>query len=411
MATDRYKQMAQSLSRYKPVEDSNRKLRILMLLLYYHPHPTGLTHYVKTVAESLAQRGHKVTVLAAQHTRATPLGDHVENGVRIVRLWAPVRISRGMLMPSFPWRLAGLLREHDIVNVHMPMLESAFVALAAPLCGVKIVATHHADLVLPKSPINNLITTIMYTCQQVLMRRARCVIAYSEDNADNSFYLKRVRQNVRTIYPPVVIPEPDAMKVRQLQSVWRSNGGPLIGFCGRFAEEKRPDLLIRSLQVINQKYPNARVVFAGENEISYEDTWTRHRKLVERFNSQLIFLGLLRDKKELANFYAACDVLVVPSDTEVFGLVQGEAMLCGTPVVATDIHGGRVAVTVTGMGTLARKGDWRSIGEAALAVLDNPRRFIKPKAAIQGIFSLEMTVDQYESVFYEFASNQLPEGS
>ena len=39
-----------------------------MLLLYYHPHPTGLTYYVKTLAEGLAARGLEVTVLAAQHT-------------------------------------------------------------------------------------------------------------------------------------------------------------------------------------------------------------------------------------------------------------------------------------------------------------------------------------------------------
>ena len=108
----------------------------------------------------------------------------------------------------------------------------------------------------------------------------------------------------------------------------------MIGFCGRFAEEKRPDLLIRSLNVINKSYPNARVVFAGEYEIPYEDTWIRQRELVEQFGAQLRFLGLLKSKQELANFYAACDVLVVPSDIEVFALVQGEAMLCGTPVVA-----------------------------------------------------------------------------
>ncbi len=376
-----------------------------MLLLYYHPHPTGLTYYVKTVAEGLVKRGHQVTVLASRHTKETPLGEAVLNGVRVVRLWAPVRISRGMIMPTYPWRLYRLMREHDVVNVHMPMLESGLVALVAGITGVKIVATHHADLVLPDGPINNQITKIMYALQQSLSRRAQCVVAYSEDNVENSFYLAPFRHKTKVIRTPAVVPEPDPERVRQLQQAWRNDNGPLIAFCGRFVEEKRPDLLIRSLQIINEKYPTARIVFAGEYDIPYEDTWKRHAELVERFSSQLIFLGLIRDKQELANFYAACDVLAVPSDIDNFPLVQGEAMLCATPVVASDIYGNRVAVSITGMGKLARKGDWQSLGAAIIDVLDEPEKFVKPREFIKDIFSFDKTVNEYEAIFFEYANS------
>ncbi|MCY3782123.1 MAG: glycosyltransferase family 4 protein [Chloroflexi bacterium] len=372
-----------------------------MLLLYYHPHPTGITYYVKMLAEALAKRGHEVTVLAARHTKETPLGEQVLNSVRVIRLWAPIRISRGMIMPVYLWRLFRLMQEHDVVNVHMPMLESVLVPPMARITGVKIVATHHADLVLPNGYLNNVITKMMFAIQQFLARRAHCVVAYSEDNVENSFYLAPHREKTRAIYPPIVIPEPDPERVRQLQSEWRHEGGPLIAFCGRFAEEKRPDLLIRSLEIINKRYPNARVVFAGETDIPYEDTWNRFSDLVARNRSQLIFLGLLTNKQELANFYAACDVLVVPSDIEVFALVQGEAMLCGTPVVTTNIYGGREAVNVTGMGKLAEKGDWQSLGETINEVLDEPERFIKPREFIQATFSFEKTVDQYCEIFHE----------
>ena len=78
-------------------------------------------------------------------------------------------------------------------------------------------------------------------------------------------------------------------------------------------------------------------------------------------------------------------------------------MLCGTPVVMTDIAGGRVAVTVTGMGKLAKPGDWKSIGETTLEVLDDPGRYTKPRDFIRGIFSFEECVSRYESILYEFA--------
>lgn len=385
------------------IKRPQRKLKILIILLYYYPHSTGLTHYVRMLAEELARRGHQVTVVASCHSRELPLGESVLNGVRVVRLWAPIAMSRGRIMPTYPWAIYRLLREHDIVNIHIPLLETALVAFLAGIAGVSFIPTHHGDLILPKNPVNDMITGIMFAFYKFMGKRAPCIIGLSDDYADNSYYLLPFRDKVRIIYPPMIIPEPDPVGVSRLREQWQQEGGPLIGYAGRFVQEKRPDLLIRSLDLVNQAHPNARIVFAGEYDISYEGTWQRHQDLVERYRSQLIFLGLIRDKQDLANFYAACDVLVLPSDSDCFPLVQGEAMLCGTPIVMTDIAGGRVAVTLTGMGKLAKPGDWRSIGESTLDVLANPDQYIKPRDFIRGIFSFEETVSRYESILYEYA--------
>ncbi|MYE26371.1 MAG: glycosyltransferase family 4 protein, partial [Chloroflexi bacterium] len=293
--------------------------------------------------------------------------------------------------------------EHDVVNIHIPLLETALVAFLAGIAGVQVIPTHHGDLILPKSPINDIITRVMFAFYKYMAKRAPCIIGLSDDYADNSYYLLPFRDKVSIIYPPMVIPEPDRAGAQKLRAQLQVDGGPLIGYVGRFVQEKRPDLLIRSLDVINERYPNARIVFAGDYEIGYEGTWQRHQDLVANYKSQLLFLGLIRDKQELANFYAACDVIVMPSDSDCFPLVQGEAMLCGTPVVMTDIAGGRVAVTVTGMGKLARPGDSRSIGETTLAVLDDPERYTKPREYIRSIFSFEETVNRYESILHEHA--------
>ena len=103
---------------------SSRPLRILVVVLYYYPYTSGLTVYAQMVAEGLAERGHEVTVLAAKHDQGAPLGESQMNGVRVVRSWAPLRVSRGRIMPNFPWRLLRLLRGQDIVYVHTPSLES-----------------------------------------------------------------------------------------------------------------------------------------------------------------------------------------------------------------------------------------------------------------------------------------------
>lgn len=388
-----------------PVDNKSegRKLKILISLLYYYPHRTGLTVHVQAIAEELARRGHDVTVLTARYTNELPRDTVMHNGVRVIRLWSPIRISRGMIMPAFPWAAFALMLQSDIVSIHTPMLETALISSLASLAGVNVVATHHGDLVLPESTMNNFITKTMFAMFSFMAKRAARLIAYSHDYADHSYYLTPFRDKVSVIYPPIAIPEANPEQVAQLRQQWQDEDGPIIGYSGRFVQEKRPDLAIKALEVINKTYPKARLVFAGEYDIQYEDTWEHQQALVKKYESQLRFLGLLKDMQDMANFYGACDIVILPSDTECFALVQVEAMLCGTPMIMTDIPGGRVPVTVTGMGKLAKAGDWESIGQAAVEVLNNLPAYTKSRQEIEACFSFEETVNRYERIFLEHA--------
>ncbi|MCC7209398.1 MAG: glycosyltransferase family 4 protein, partial [Anaerolineae bacterium] len=329
--------------------EQERPLKILISLLYYVPHYTGYTIHVQDVAEALAARGHEVTVLCARHSLDLPR-DETIRGVRIVRLWAPIRFSRAMIMPTYPLALWAFMRNYDVIFANTPAFETWMIALVARLTGTSVVATHHGDLVLPPGLKNRLTEFVTFQLYKQMARRAHRLIAYSHDYADNSYYLRPFRDRVSVIYPPIKMPLPDPERARELRQQWAPDGGPLIGYSGRFVREKRPDLLIRALDVITRRHPNARIVFAGQYNIPYEDTWETHRALVEQWRDHLIFLGEITSREAMANFYAAMDVLALPSDTECFALVQVEAMLCGTPVVMTDTPGGRVPVTVTGMG-------------------------------------------------------------
>jgi glycosyltransferase involved in cell wall biosynthesis len=383
--------------------NSNRKLKILICLLYYLPHRTGMQLYIQRIAEELVRRGHEVTVLAARHNSTLPRDERI-NGVRVVRLTAPpIPISRGMIMPAYPWAALGLILQHDVVSIHTPMLETALLSVLAGIAGRKIVATHHGDLILPSGFANRLITQVMFMLYQFMARRAGRLIAYSRDYADHSYYLQPFKDKVTPIYPPIHMPRPNPQRAEELRDEWSHNGGPVIGFAGRFVEEKRPDLLIKALDVVNKKYPNARIVFAGEYKIKYEDTWEKYQPIVQQYKDQLVFLGLTNDMQFMADFFAACDVLALTSDSECFALVQVESMLSGTPVVMTDTPGGRVPVMMTGMGKLAKVGDAQSIGEAIVEILDNPEQYRKPRALIESTFSFEETVNQYEAIFRENA--------
>jgi glycosyltransferase involved in cell wall biosynthesis len=78
--------------------------------------------------------------------------------------------------------------------------------------------------------------------------------------------------------------------------------------------------------------PNARLIFAGEGPL---------RSSLEAeasacgVTSRVRFLGFV-NQTQLPSTYTACDLLVLPSSYDAFGVVVNEAMLCGCPVAASD---------------------------------------------------------------------------
>ncbi|MFN8447253.1 MAG: hypothetical protein U0521_01285 [Anaerolineae bacterium] len=73
-------------------------------------------------------------------------------------------LSRGMVMPAYPWALYRLMREHDVVSVHTPTPETALIAGVSALTGRNIVVTHHGDLILPGGLANRAIQAACTPC-------------------------------------------------------------------------------------------------------------------------------------------------------------------------------------------------------------------------------------------------------
>jgi glycosyltransferase involved in cell wall biosynthesis len=104
---------------------------------------------------------------------------------------------------------------------------------------------------------------------------------------------------------------------------------------------------------------------------------------------------------ELTAFFKTCEVLVMPSlnSTEGFGLVQVEAMSCGTPVVATDLPGVRVPVKMSGMGRIVPVADAAAIAQAILEILAEPDRYCSDYTEITHRYSPDVVAAGYEQLF------------
>lgn len=96
-------------------------------------------------------------------------------------------------------------------------------------------------------------------------------------------------------------------------------------YTGRIIELKNLKLLIR---VFNENGKHLTIIGTGNKETEYK----------AMAKSNIIFLGFI-DNSELKEIYANCDCFILPSCSEVWGLVVEEALYNGLPVIVSDMVG------------------------------------------------------------------------
>jgi glycosyltransferase involved in cell wall biosynthesis len=147
-------------------------------------------------------------------------------------------------------------------------------------------------------------------------------------------------------------------------------GAPLVMYLGKLTPRKRLDVLVRAFARLPRN--DARLAVAG-NDMGAAPA---ARSLVRALGvaPRAIFTGLLRGRERLEAL-ADADVLVYPSEHEIFGLVPLEALLSGTPVVVAGDSGCGEIVASTGGGQVVPAGDPVSLAAAIAGVLAAPPRW------------------------------------
>jgi len=113
------------------------------------------------------------------------------------------------------------------------------------------------------------------------------------------------------------------------------------------------------------------------------------------------------DASKLVDFYNLCDVFVLPSKKEGFGIVFIEAMACGKPVIAGNQDGSNEPLLDGELGFLVDPDDPRKIAQAIEAVFDRSDKRTDPaflRTRVKEVFGLTAFGHRVKEIFSTFNS-------
>jgi glycosyltransferase involved in cell wall biosynthesis len=347
----------------------------------------GIPRLARTITRGLARRGHHVTVCTTdacdESTRLPSSASGATGGVD-VRVFKNLSNRLAYHWQLFlPIGLETFLRQHaatfDVAHLHACRnAPGAIAAYHLQRTGVPYVLAPNGTA--PRIERRRLAKQAFdVLAGRRILRRAARVLAVSDAERVQLNDLGIDPDAIRVIPNPVDLDEFTAPIARGqfrrrvgLPACPEHNrgAGRVVLFLGKLTRRKRLDVLVRAFARLDRSdRSNAWLVIAG-NDMG---AGTEARSLVRALGleGRTLFTGLLRGHDRLEAL-ADADVLVYPSQDEIFGLVPLEALLSGTPAIVAGDSGCGEVMRAIGGGPVVPLGDVDALARAIDGVLAAP---------------------------------------
>ena len=161
-------------------------------------------------------------------------------------------------------------------------------------------------------------------------------------------------------------------------------GRPVILFASKFLARKRAGDLLEAYVMLSpdgRREPDPYLLFVGDGE----QRSALEARAQQTGWSSIRFLGF-KNQRELPRLFDLCDVFVLPSETEPWGLIVNEVMNAAKPVIVTDQVGAAPDLVHNGEnGYIVPVGNIQALAQRLRDVVSDPRR-----ASQMGNCSLEI---------------------
>jgi len=397
----------------RPTGAHDRPRRIAMLSVHNSPlhqpgtgDAGGMNVYIVELAKRLAAMNIEVEIFTRTTSAALPPSVELAPGVLVRHVDAGP--YEGLTKEGLPAQLCALT--HGVMQIwagrhpaHYDLLHSHYWLsghvgrLAAERWGVPLIHAMHTmakvkNASLAEGDTPEPATRVIGETQVV--RAADRLIANTEKEAEELLHHYGADTGrIAVVRPGVNLDRfrPDTSGVTAGRAAARARLGlpqdafiPL--FAGRIQPLKAPDVLLRSVARLLEARPRLRErimvpVVGGPSGSGLSEPEGLQKLAAWLGISDVVLFRPPVGQDQLADWYRAASVLVMPSYSESFGLVAVEAQACGTPVIAAEVGGLSVAVRHGVSGVLVPGHDPDDYARALCGFADSPARSARMGAA------------------------------
>ncbi len=327
----------------------------------------GIRTYLREMFRQKHFAGVRFTVLMPETVESKHLADEISSE-RIKWLFTE---NSAVALAQAAWRL---IRSGDFALVHSHGFTSAMcTSLPVALQGLPHLVTAHD--VFTKGQFSGFRGEIKRLGVQALLRRADVLHAVTEDGRNNILEflptMKARASRIDVIPHGVDTNKLVAATARDLRSELKLPPATfLFGFFGRFMAQKGFRVLVSAVRIIREQglIPQGfRVICVGAGGYIQED-----RDLIQQQGLSELFV-FLPFEREIGSSLKAVDAVVMPSLWEASGLLAMEALVCGTPLIASSCIGLRETVANTPVRTVVPK-DAAELARAMIEEATAPSR-------------------------------------
>lgn len=214
--------------------------------------------------------------------------------------------AQNLWMPLYH-KMANIARKHNIPYIMTPR------GCLEPWC-------------LKQKKLKKKLALFLY--QKKDLQKAACILATANMEAENI-------RKLGITTPIAIIPngiDISEYKCRPLE--FKQKVKKQILFLSRIHEKKGIEFLIKAWQHLNKKYPDWKILIAGNGEESYIESL---KIIIKNYSlDHCITIMPPAFGKEKYNLYCESSLFILPSYSENFGMVIAEAMSCGVPTITTN---------------------------------------------------------------------------
>ncbi|MDE5413782.1 glycosyltransferase family 4 protein [Alkalihalobacterium chitinilyticum] len=270
--------------------------------------------------------------------------------------------------------LKAIINEHhyEIIHCHTPIggVLARLAARKARKQGTEVLYTAHGFHFCQGAPTLNWF--IYYPIEKQLANYTDCLITINQEDyelANSRKFKAGLIERVHGVgvdtnrYKPILETE----KIERKKLFGYHPDDFLIFYAAEFNKNKNQQLLIRSLVLIQDYMPNAKLLLAGEGALQ-----EHCRQLVKKLGIEHMvqFLGF---RKDIDTLLPICDIAVGSSYREGLPVNILEAMACGLPIVASKNRGHVELVQDHVNGYLVSPNDYGKFARSLLRVYQNAK--------------------------------------